>query len=51
MVEAGGKAAESIEQAVKDADVVAIMVPDSPQVQAFCWEMTGSSPMLSPAPS
>src|SRR5262249_14318073 len=34
VVEAGGKAAESIEQAVKDADVGAIMVPDSPQVQA-----------------
>jgi len=33
LVEAGGKAAESIEQAVKEADVVAIMVPDSPQVQ------------------
>ena len=33
LVEAGGKAADSIEQAVKDADVVAIMVPDSPQVQ------------------
>jgi 2-hydroxy-3-oxopropionate reductase len=34
VVEAGGKAAESIEQAVKDADVVAIMVPDSPDVQS-----------------
>ena len=34
LVEAGGKSAESIEQAVKDADVVAIMVPDSPQVQS-----------------
>jgi 2-hydroxy-3-oxopropionate reductase len=34
LVEAGGRAAESIEQAVKDADVVAIMVPDSPQVQS-----------------
>ena len=34
MVEAGGKAADSIEQAVKDADVVAIMVPDSPHVQS-----------------
>ncbi|WP_099042086.1 2-hydroxy-3-oxopropionate reductase [Mycobacterium neglectum] len=34
MVEAGGRAAESIEQAVKGADVVAIMVPDSPQVQS-----------------
>ncbi|HUO37434.1 MAG TPA: 2-hydroxy-3-oxopropionate reductase [Mycobacterium sp.] len=34
LVEAGGKAADSIEQAVKDADVVATMVPDSPDVQA-----------------
>jgi len=34
LVEAGGTAAESIEQAVKSADVVAVMVPDSPQVQA-----------------
>jgi 2-hydroxy-3-oxopropionate reductase len=34
LVEAGGKAADSIEQAVKDADVVAIMVPDSPDVQS-----------------
>jgi 2-hydroxy-3-oxopropionate reductase len=33
LVEAGGTAAESIEQAVKDADVVATMVPDSPDVQ------------------
>src|SRR6202008_3344150 len=33
LVEAGGKGAGSIEQAVKEADVVAIMVPDSPQVQ------------------
>jgi 2-hydroxy-3-oxopropionate reductase len=34
LVEAGGGAAESIEQTVKNADVVAIMVPDSPDVQA-----------------
>ncbi|OBK43625.1 2-hydroxy-3-oxopropionate reductase [Mycobacterium sp. 1081908.1] len=33
LVEAGGFAAESIEEAVKDADVVAVMVPDSPDVQ------------------
>ena len=33
LVEEGGKSAESTEQAVKDADVVAIMVPDSPDVQ------------------
>jgi 2-hydroxy-3-oxopropionate reductase len=34
LVEAGGAAAGSIEQTVKGADVVAIMVPDSPDVQA-----------------
>jgi len=33
LVEAGGTAADSVEQAVKDADVVATMVPDSPDVQ------------------
>jgi 2-hydroxy-3-oxopropionate reductase len=33
LVAAGGTAADSIELAVKDADVVAIMVPDSPDVQ------------------
>lgn len=33
LVQAGGTAADSIEQAVKDADVVATMVPDSPDVQ------------------
>ena len=33
LVAAGGKAADSIEQAVKDADVVATMVPDSPDVK------------------
>ncbi|OBA71982.1 2-hydroxy-3-oxopropionate reductase [Mycobacterium sp. 1554424.7] len=33
LIEAGGVAAGSIEEAVKDADVVAVMVPDSPDVQ------------------
>ncbi|MFP5345829.1 MAG: 2-hydroxy-3-oxopropionate reductase [Actinomycetes bacterium] len=33
LVEAGGKAAGSVAEAVKDADVVAVMVPDSPDVQ------------------
>jgi 2-hydroxy-3-oxopropionate reductase len=33
LVAAGGRAADSIEQAVKDADVVATMVPDSADVQ------------------
>src|SRR5512138_3928480 len=33
LVDAGGRAAHSIAEAVKDADVVAVMVPDSPDVQ------------------
>ncbi|MDQ6688756.1 MAG: 2-hydroxy-3-oxopropionate reductase [Actinomycetota bacterium] len=33
LVEAGGKAATSIAEAVERADVVAVMVPDSPDVQ------------------
>jgi 2-hydroxy-3-oxopropionate reductase len=36
LVEAGGTAAASTAEAVKAADVVAIMVPDSPDVQAVC---------------
>jgi 2-hydroxy-3-oxopropionate reductase len=34
LVKAGGSAAESIAKAVADADIVAIMVPDSPDVEA-----------------
>ncbi|WP_028926577.1 2-hydroxy-3-oxopropionate reductase [Pseudonocardia acaciae] len=34
LVEAGGRAAGSIADAVADADVVAVMVPDSPDVRA-----------------
>ncbi|GAC1396636.1 MAG: 2-hydroxy-3-oxopropionate reductase [Mycobacterium sp.] len=33
LVHAGGKAADSVEEAVKNADVVAVMVPDSPDVE------------------
>src|SRR5262245_66213717 len=33
LVEAGGQAAGSIAEAVKQADMVAVMVPDSPDVQ------------------
>jgi 2-hydroxy-3-oxopropionate reductase len=33
LVDRGGRGAESIADAVKDADVVAVMVPDSPDVQ------------------
>ncbi|GAA5148070.1 2-hydroxy-3-oxopropionate reductase [Pseudonocardia eucalypti] len=34
LVEAGGRGAPSIADAVRDADIVAIMVPDSPDVRA-----------------
>jgi 2-hydroxy-3-oxopropionate reductase len=34
LVDAGGRAASSIADAVADADVVAVMVPDSPDVEA-----------------
>jgi len=33
LVEAGGRSADSVADAVRDADVVAVMVPDSPDVQ------------------
>jgi 2-hydroxy-3-oxopropionate reductase len=33
LIDAGGAEADSIAEAVKDADVVAVMVPDSPDVQ------------------
>lgn len=33
LVEAGGRAAETVADAVRDADVVAVMVPDSPDVR------------------
>jgi 2-hydroxy-3-oxopropionate reductase len=33
LLHAGGKAADSVEEAVKNADVVAVMVPDSPDVE------------------
>jgi len=33
LVQAGGQAAESIAEAVRDAEVVAVMVPDSPDVR------------------
>jgi 2-hydroxy-3-oxopropionate reductase len=33
LVDAGGRAAKSVADAVKDAEVVAVMVPDSPDVQ------------------
>ena len=36
LVDAGGTAASSTAEAVKAADVVAIMVPDSPDVEAVC---------------
>ncbi len=43
LVEAGGTEAGSIAEAVADADVVAVMVPDSPDVQAV---LTGDDGVL-----
>jgi 2-hydroxy-3-oxopropionate reductase len=41
LVAAGGAAADSIEQTVKGADIVAVMVPDSPDVQAVLLSEDG----------
>lgn len=46
LVEAGGRAAESVADAVSGADVVAIMVPDSPDVEAV---LTGEDGVLANA--
>ena len=48
LVEAGGSAAESISQAVKAADIIAVMVPDSPDVEAV---LTGEDGVFEAAPS
>lgn len=41
LVEAGGRAAESVADAVTDADVICLMVPDSPDVQDVLTGETG----------
>jgi 2-hydroxy-3-oxopropionate reductase len=43
LVEAGGKGAGSIAEAVKEADVIVTMVPDSPDVEAV---LTGDDPII-----
>ncbi|EID75196.1 2-hydroxy-3-oxopropionate reductase, partial [Rhodococcus opacus RKJ300 = JCM 13270] len=48
LVEAGGTAADSIAKAVAGADVVAVMVPDSPDVQAV---LTGEDGVFEHAPA
>src|SRR5690349_12215609 len=48
LVEAGGTAADSIAKAVADADVIALMVPDSPDVQAV---LTGENGVFDHAKS
>ena len=48
LVEAGGSAADSIAQAVAGADVVAVMVPDSPDVQAV---LAGENGVFDNAPA
>ncbi|MCF8786227.1 2-hydroxy-3-oxopropionate reductase [Rhodococcus ruber] len=48
LVEAGGTAADSIAKAVAGADVVAVMVPDSPDVQAV---LAGDDGVFAHAPA
>src|SRR6478672_4391231 len=48
LVEAGGSAADSIAKAVAGADVVAVMVPDSPDVQAV---LAGENGVFDNAPA
>jgi 2-hydroxy-3-oxopropionate reductase len=48
LAEAGGKAARSIAAAVQDAEVVATMVPDSPDVRAV---LTGEDGVFAHAPA
>ncbi|MGV9796581.1 2-hydroxy-3-oxopropionate reductase [Mycobacterium sp. NPDC003449] len=48
LVEAGGTAADSIAKAVAGADVIAVMVPDSPDVQAV---LTGENGVFEHAPA
>ena len=48
LVAAGGRGAEDIAEAVRDADVVATMVPDSPDVQAV---LAGEGGVFENAPS
>src|SRR6478735_2931298 len=48
LVEAGGTAADSIAKAVAGADVVAVMVPDSPDVQAV---LAGENGVFDNAPA
>ncbi|KXP11852.1 2-hydroxy-3-oxopropionate reductase [Tsukamurella pseudospumae] len=48
LVDAGGRAAESIADAVADAEVIAVMVPDSPDVEAV---LAGEGGVFDNAPS
>ncbi len=44
LAQAGGTAAGSVAEAVKDAEVIITMVPDSPDVQAVSRARTACSP-------
>ncbi len=50
LVDAGGRGAGSIAEAVKGADVVAVMVPDSPDVEGVLAGEDGIWRTPSPAP-
>jgi 2-hydroxy-3-oxopropionate reductase len=51
LVAAGGQAANSIADAVRDADVVATMVPDSPDVRAVLTGEDGEDGVFAHAPA
>ncbi|BDH56420.1 hypothetical protein MTP03_13590 [Tsukamurella sp. PLM1] len=48
LVDAGGRAAESIADAVAGAEVIAVMVPDSPDVEAV---LAGEGGVFDSAPA
>ena len=48
LVEAGGKAASSARDAVKDAEVVILMLPDTPDVEAILFGPEGIADAISP---
>lgn len=48
LIDAGGTEAESIADAVQNADVVAVMVPDSPTCKTCCSRRVVFSPTPGP---
>ena len=48
LVEAGGKAASSARDAVKDAEIVILMLPDTPDVEAILFGKDGIAEAIAP---